>query len=137
VITLSKSSLLEGLHIQIMKTPSSTKLVGPENGSLSSYEAMRVITQHSLSLSISYSPTSNLVIYEILLVFVEDFVSLGGIPTRGHGVRCVEIFLGIRLLFRFRENSLGMKLRFHGLGDGPCGLVLGCHTHKEEYNILI
>jgi hypothetical protein len=63
---------------------------------------------------------------------VEAFVASGGIPTRGHGVRHVGIFVGTRLLFRFSENALGMKLGLHGLGDGLCGLVLGCHTHKEE-----
>jgi hypothetical protein len=63
---------------------------------------------------------------------VDAFVASGGIPTRGHGVRHVGIFVGTRLLFRFSENALGMKLGLHGLGDGLCGLVLGCHTHKEE-----
>jgi hypothetical protein len=43
-----------------------------------------------------------------------------------------ESLLAPRLLFRFSENALGMKLGLHGLGDGLCGLVLGCHTHKEE-----
>jgi hypothetical protein len=63
---------------------------------------------------------------------VDAFVASGGIPTRGHGVRHVGIFVGTRLHFRFSENALGMKLGLHGLGDGLCGLVLGCHTHKEE-----
>jgi hypothetical protein len=59
---------------------------------------------------------------------VEAFVALRGIPTSGHGVRHVGIFVGTRLLFHFGENSLGMKLGLHGI----YGLVLGCHTHKEE-----
>jgi hypothetical protein len=63
---------------------------------------------------------------------VEDFVASGGIPTRGHGVRHVGIFVGTILLFCFSENSLGMKLGIHGLGYGFCGLVLGCLTHKQE-----
>jgi hypothetical protein len=63
---------------------------------------------------------------------VEAFVPLGGIPTRGHGVRDVGIFVGTILFFRFRENALEMKLGLHGHGDGPCGFVLGCHTYKDE-----
>jgi hypothetical protein len=63
---------------------------------------------------------------------VDAFVALGGIPTRGYGVKHVGIFIGTRLHFCFNENALGMKLGLHGLGDGRCGLVLRCHTHKEE-----
>jgi hypothetical protein len=63
---------------------------------------------------------------------VDVFVASGGIPTRGRGVGHVGIFFGTRLHFRFSENALGMKLGLHGLGHGLCGLVLGCHTHKEE-----
>jgi hypothetical protein len=63
---------------------------------------------------------------------VETFVASRGIPTRGHGVGHVGIFVGTRLLFHFSENALGMRLAPHGLVDGPCGLVLGFHTHKEE-----
>jgi hypothetical protein len=49
----------------------------------------------------------------------------------------VGIFVGTRLHFRFNENALGFVLGLHGLGDGLCGLVLECHTHKKELNILI
>jgi hypothetical protein len=67
---------------------------------------------------------------------VDVFVASGGIPTRGCGDEHVGIFVGTRLHFHFSENALGMKLGLHGLGDGLgdglCGLVLGCHTHKEE-----
>jgi hypothetical protein len=62
----------------------------------------------------------------------EAFVASGGIPTRGHGVRHVGIFVGTRLAFRFSENTLGMTLGPHGEVDGLFGLVLGFHTHKEE-----
>jgi hypothetical protein len=65
------------------------------------------------------------------------FVALGGIPTRGHGVRHVGIFVGTISTFHFNENGLGMRLGPHGQVDGLCGLVLRFHTHKEEYNILI
>jgi hypothetical protein len=60
------------------------------------------------------------------------FVALGGIPTRGQGVRHVGIFVGTILSFHFSEISLGMRLGPHGKVDGICGLVMGCHTHKEE-----
>jgi hypothetical protein len=59
---------------------------------------------------------------------VDAFVALRGVPTRGHGIRHVGIFVGTILLFRFNENALGMRLGPHLL----CGLVLGCHTHKEQ-----
>jgi hypothetical protein len=65
-------------------------------------------------------------------VHVEAFVVSGGIPTRGHGVRHVGIFVGTRLHLRFSENTLGIRLGPHGLGDGLCGVLLGFHTHKEE-----
>jgi hypothetical protein len=65
------------------------------------------------------------------------FVASGGIPTSSHGVRHVGIFVGTKLHFRFGENTIGVKLGFHGFGDGICGLVLGFHIHKEELNILI
>ena len=68
---------------------------------------------------------------------VDAFVSMGGIPTRGHGVRHVGIFVGTKLHLRFSENALGMRLGPHGLVDGLCGLVLGFHNHKKEQNILI
>jgi hypothetical protein len=63
---------------------------------------------------------------------VEAFVALVGIPTRGHGVRHVGIFVGTRLAFHFSENALGMRLGPHGQVERLCGLVLGFHTHKEE-----
>jgi hypothetical protein len=72
------------------------------------------------------------VIHSSLRGSVEYFVASGGIPTRGHGVMHVGIFIGAILFFCFSENSLGMKLGIHGLDDEHCGLVLGCHTHKEE-----
>jgi hypothetical protein len=65
------------------------------------------------------------------------FVASRGIPTRGHGVRHVGIFVGTRLAFRLSEIGLGMRLGPHGQVDGLYGFVLGFHTHKEEYNILI
>jgi hypothetical protein len=61
-----------------------------------------------------------------------DFVASGGIPTRGRGVRHVGIFVGTRLVFRFSEIGLGMRLGPHGQVDGLCGLMLGFHTYKEE-----
>jgi hypothetical protein len=66
-----------------------------------------------------------------------DFVASGNIPTRGHGVRHVGIFVGTKLHLLFSENTLGMRLGPHGLVDGIFGLVLGFHSHKEELNILI
>jgi hypothetical protein len=63
---------------------------------------------------------------------VDAFVASRGIPTRGHGVRHVGIFVGTRLHLRFSENTFRMRLGPHGLGDGLCVLVLGFHTHKEE-----
>jgi hypothetical protein len=63
---------------------------------------------------------------------VEAFVASRGIPTRGYGVMHVGIFVGTRLHLRFSENALGIRLGPHGLGDGPCGLVLGLYTHKGE-----
>ena len=68
----------------------------------------------------------------IQVSLVDAFVASGGIPTRGHGVRHVGILVGTRLHLRFHENALGMRLGPHGLVDGLCGLVLGCHFHKEE-----
>jgi hypothetical protein len=65
------------------------------------------------------------------------FVASGGIPTRGCGVRHVGIFIGTKLLFPFSEHSIGMRLGPHWLVDEICGLMLGFHTHKEEFNILI
>jgi hypothetical protein len=67
-----------------------------------------------------------------MMEMLKLFVASQGIPTRGHGIRHVGIFVGTRLLFCFSENALGMRLGPHGLGDGLCGLVLGFHTHKEE-----
>jgi hypothetical protein len=64
------------------------------------------------------------------VLLVDAFVASEGIPTRGHGIGHMGLFVGTRLLFCFGENALGMKLGIHGLGDGRCGLVLGCHTHK-------
>jgi hypothetical protein len=63
---------------------------------------------------------------------VDDIVASGGIPTRGQGVKHVGIFVGTHLSFRFSEIDLGMRLGSHGKVDGLCGLVMGCHTHKEE-----
>jgi hypothetical protein len=63
---------------------------------------------------------------------VDDIVASGGIPTRGQGVRHVGIFVGTSLAFRFSEIGPGMRLGPHGKVDGLCGLVWGCHTHKED-----
>jgi hypothetical protein len=63
---------------------------------------------------------------------VEAFVASGGISTKGHGVRHVGIFIDTRLHLSFSKNTLGMRLGLHGFVDGLCGLVLGCHFHKEE-----
>jgi hypothetical protein len=60
------------------------------------------------------------------------FVASGGIPTRSRGVKHVRIFVGTRSAFRFSEISPKMKLGPHGQVDGLCGLVWGCHTHKED-----
>jgi hypothetical protein len=30
------------------------------------------------------------------------------------------------------KSTLEMRLGPHGKVDGLCGLVMGCHTHKEE-----
>jgi hypothetical protein len=49
----------------------------------------------------------------------------------------VGIIIDTTLHFHFGENGLGMELGLHGIVDGICGLVLGLHTHIEEYNILI
>ena len=57
---------------------------------------------------------------------------MGGIPTRGQGVKHVGISVGTSSAFCFSEIDLGMRLRPHGQVDGFCGLVLGFHTHKEE-----
>jgi hypothetical protein len=59
-------------------------------------------------------------------------VASGGIPTRGHGVKHVGIFIGTRSSFIFSENSLGVRIGSHGKVDGLCGFVLEFHTHKEE-----
>jgi hypothetical protein len=59
------------------------------------------------------------------------FVALGGIPTRGQGVRDVGIFIGTRLAFCFSEIDPRMRLGPQGKVDGLCGLVMGCPTHKE------
>jgi hypothetical protein len=64
-----------------------------------------------------------------LTVSIDAFVASRGIPTRGHGVRHVGLFVGTRLHPRFSENSHGMRLAPHGLVDGICGFVLGLHTH--------
>jgi hypothetical protein len=29
------------------------------------------------------------------------------------------------------KNTFGMKLGFHGFGDGLCEFMLGLHTHKK------
>jgi hypothetical protein len=44
----------------------------------------------------------------------------------------VGIFVGTRPTFHFNEIDLGMRLGNHGHVDGLCGLVMGCHTHKDE-----
>jgi hypothetical protein len=59
-------------------------------------------------------------------------VALTGIPTRGQGVRHVEIFIGTILASNFNEIDPGMRLGPHRKVDGICGLVMGCHTQKEE-----
>jgi hypothetical protein len=65
-------------------------------------------------------------------VIADDTVASGGIPTRGQGVQNVGIVVGTRLAFRFSEIDLGMRLGPHGKVDWLCGLVWGCHTHKED-----
>jgi hypothetical protein len=70
-------------------------------------------------------------------MFVDAFVALRGIPTRGHGFKHLGIFVGTISHIGFSKNAQGMKLGPHGLSDGFCGLVLGFHTHNEEQNILI
>jgi hypothetical protein len=44
----------------------------------------------------------------------------------------VEIFIGTKLDFCFSEINLGMRSGPYGKVDGLCGLVMGCHTHKED-----
>jgi hypothetical protein len=56
----------------------------------------------------------------------------GDIPTKGQGVKHVGIFIGTKLALCFNEIVLEMRLGPHGKVDGFCGLVMGCHTHKEE-----
>jgi hypothetical protein len=60
------------------------------------------------------------------------FVASRGIPTRGQGARHVGIFVSTSFAFCFSEIGLRMRLGSHGQVDGLCGLVIGCHTHKEE-----
>jgi hypothetical protein len=60
------------------------------------------------------------------------FVASGGIPTRGQGARHVGIFVGTNFSFHFSEIGLRMRLGPHGQADEIFGLVMGCHTHKEE-----
>jgi hypothetical protein len=43
-----------------------------------------------------------------------------------------ESLLALTLHFHFGENPFGLELGIRGLVDGPCGLVLGLHTHMEE-----
>jgi len=74
---------------------------------------------------------------EMKNIYVNVFVASGGISISGLGVGHVGIFVGTGLHFRFGKNSFGFVLGLHGFDDGICGLVLGLHTHKEEYNILI
>ena len=61
-----------------------------------------------------------------------DFVASRGIPTRGQGVRHVGIFVGTKSTFHFSEIDIRMRLGPLAKVDGLCGLVWGCHTHKEE-----
>jgi hypothetical protein len=63
---------------------------------------------------------------------VEYFVASVGIPTRGHGVRNLGIFVGTILHLQFSENALGMRLGPYGIVDGPFGFVLGSNTNKED-----
>jgi hypothetical protein len=58
-------------------------------------------------------------------------VASRGIPTRGQGVKNVEIVVGTSLSFLFSEIDLEMRLGPHGQFDGICGLVMGFHTHKK------
>jgi hypothetical protein len=53
------------------------------------------------------------------------------------GVIHVGIFIGTILSFRFNEIFLRMRLGPHGKVYGLCWIVMGCHTHKDESNILI
>jgi hypothetical protein len=69
----------------------------------------------------------------ILLIFVAS----GGISTKGQGVKHVGIFVGTKSTFHFCEIGPRMRLGTRGQVDGPCGLVMGRHTHTEEYNIQI
>jgi hypothetical protein len=56
------------------------------------------------------------------------FGSFGHVFSRSLGVRHVGIVMG-RLAFLFDENPLVFDW---GLGDGPCGLVWGLHTHTSD-----
>jgi hypothetical protein len=60
------------------------------------------------------------------------FVASRGIHTRSRGIEHVGIFVGTRSAFHFNEISPEMRLGPHGQVDGLCGLVWGCHTHKED-----
>jgi hypothetical protein len=44
----------------------------------------------------------------------------------------VGIFIGTILAFNLSEIGPGMRSGPQGKVDGICGLVMGCHTHKEE-----
>ena len=59
-------------------------------------------------------------------------VASGCIPIRDQGDKHVGIFVGTILAFRLSEISPRMRLGPHGHVYGIYGLVMGCHTHKEE-----
>jgi hypothetical protein len=63
---------------------------------------------------------------------VDAFVALGGIPTRGHGVRHVGIFVGTISHLCFSETALGMRLGPHGLLMGFVGLCWGFTPTKRN-----
>jgi hypothetical protein len=47
-------------------------------------------------------------------------------------MRHVGIFVGTILSFRLSEIGLGMRLGPHRKVDWLYGIMMGCHTHKEE-----
>jgi hypothetical protein len=61
-----------------------------------------------------------------------DFCSFGRYSHKRPRCQACGNFVGTSLAFRFSEIGPRMRLGPHGQGDGLCGLVWGCHTHKED-----